>query len=82
MLGRVKATDSPSHLSADAANKYYAVDTLRVGCFGLFCDTSFNSQHWNISPSVNIPLPLAEVKFLLPSIRMEQGKGKVKFTLE
>jgi hypothetical protein len=55
-----------------------------VSCrlFDLFSDTSFNSQHLNISPFVNIPFSPAEVKFLLPSIRMEQGTGKVNFTLE
>jgi hypothetical protein len=48
--------------------------------FDLFSDTCSNSQHLNISPSANIPSP-AEVKFLLPLIHMEQGKGKVMFTL-
>jgi len=50
--------------------------------FDLFSDACFNSQHLNVSPFANIPLSPAQVKFTLPSIRMEQGKGKVKVTLE
>jgi hypothetical protein len=106
MLGRVKATGSPSHFRAvfsqgercDEIQSFadgipwerrncrrpQTLYNRHVSCqlFDLFSDTSFNSQHLNISPLANIPFSPAEVKFLLPSIRMEQGTGKVKFTLE